>query len=45
MGRLVLKVRLQPRSRVIGFGKGSVYVVRRDDEDLEYLERYRLPAP
>jgi hypothetical protein len=40
-GKIVRKVNLNPKSRVIGFGKGTVYVVRVDEEDLEYLERYR----
>ena len=35
------KVSLNPNSRVIGFGKGTVYVVRTDDDDLQYLERYK----
>jgi hypothetical protein len=37
-------VQLRPRSRVIGFGRYNVYVIRQDDDDLEYLERYVLPA-
>ncbi len=42
-GALVTKVTLNPRSRVIGFGQGTVYVVRTDEDDLQYLERYRKP--
>ena len=42
-GRLVQKVRLAPRSHVVGFGSGAVYVVRMDDDDLQYLQRYPLP--
>ena len=34
------RVVLQPRSRVVGFGQSSVYIVRRDNDDLEHLERY-----
>jgi hypothetical protein len=30
-------------SRLVGFGRNTVYVVRRDADDLEYLQRYRLP--
>jgi hypothetical protein len=41
-GRLTAKVMLRPRSRVVGFGAGTVYVVRRDADDLQYLEQYRL---
>ena len=40
-GRLVGSVALRPRSRVAGFGKGTVYVVRTDEDDLQYLERYK----
>lgn len=40
-GRLVRVVTLRPRSRVAGFGKGAVYVVRSDEDDLQYLERFR----
>lgn len=39
-GILVRKVTLNPRSRVVGFGAGTVYVMRMDDDDLQYLERY-----
>lgn len=40
-GALVRKVTLRPESTVIGFGKGTVYVVRTDEDDLQYLERFR----
>jgi len=40
-GKLVRHVTLNPKSAVRGFGKGTVYVVRTDDDDLQYLERYR----
>lgn len=36
-GRVILPV----GQRVIAFGRGTVYVVRRDADDLQYLERYR----
>ncbi len=32
---------LRARSRIVGFGDGVIYVARRDDDDLEHLERYR----
>lgn len=41
-GKLVKQVRLPARTRLVAFGKGVVYLVRRDADDLEYLERYRL---
>ena len=40
-GRLTGRATLRPRSRIVGFGRGAVYVVRTDEDDLEYLERYR----
>ena len=42
-GRLSRQITLRPRSRVVGFGKGTVYVTRSDEDDLQYLERYRRP--
>jgi hypothetical protein len=42
-GVLVKQVVLNPRSRVVGFGRGSVYVTRSDEDDLQYLERYSRP--
>ena len=43
-GRLVGQVSLNPRSIVLGFGRGTLYVARKDEDDLMYLERYRWPA-
>jgi hypothetical protein len=45
VGSLVRKVKLNPNSRVIGFGKGVVYVVRTDEYDLQYLQRFQKPLP
>ncbi|MHB1225757.1 MAG: NHL repeat-containing protein [Gemmatimonadaceae bacterium] len=42
-GRLVARATLPSASRLVGFGRNSAYVVRKDENDLEYLERYRLP--
>lgn len=41
-GKLVQKVVVPKRTRVIGFGNGVVYMARRDEDDLQYLQRYRL---
>ena len=41
-GRVVEQVKLPQRRRLVGFGTGTVYLVRIDDVDLEYLERYPL---
>jgi len=31
---------LKAQSRIVGFGDGVIYVARRDNDDLEHLERY-----
>ncbi len=38
---LLERVVLPAGSRVVGFGSGAVYVVRNDEFDLQWLERYR----
>jgi hypothetical protein len=43
-GQRIGEVTLRPESRVVGFGRGTVYVVRSDEDDLQYLERYTRPA-
>ena len=42
-GKLVEQVELPPRTKLVGFGARSVYLVRLDDDDLQYLQRYPLP--
>lgn len=39
-GKLVRRVTFPTKTRLVGFGAGTVYVVRTDDDDLQYLERY-----
>jgi hypothetical protein len=41
-GRLVTRVRFPARTSLVGFGKGVLYAVRVDDDDLHYLQRYPL---
>ena len=41
-GKLTARLELPKRSRVVGFGTGTVYVARYDEDDLQYLQRYRL---
>jgi hypothetical protein len=41
-GKLSARVQLPKKSRVVGFGNGTVYVTRSDEDDLQYLQRYRL---
>jgi hypothetical protein len=40
-GRLVRRVDLPAGRRLVGFGKGTLYTVQTDADDLEWLERYR----
>ena len=42
-GALVRKITLEQNSRVVGFGKGTVYVAKSDEDDLQYLQRYKRP--
>lgn len=41
-GKLVSRVALPAKTRVVGFGNGVVYTVRTDEDDLQYLQRFRL---
>lgn len=41
-GQLVRQFVLTADSRVIGFGRASIYLVRRDGDDLEWLQRVPL---
>jgi hypothetical protein len=41
-GRVIGKVALPKNTRLAGFGQGTVYLIRVDDDDLQYLQRYRL---
>jgi hypothetical protein len=42
--QVVARIALPSSRRLVGFGRGVLYLVRIDEVDLEYLERYRLPA-
>jgi hypothetical protein len=42
-GAAVRKVTLNPSSRVVSFGKRTVYVVWTDEDDLQHLQRYSRP--
>ena len=44
MGRVIGQVLLPPSTSLIGFGRGAVYLVRSDDDGLQYLQRYHLPS-
>jgi hypothetical protein len=41
MGRLMQRVTLPKGDQLVGFGNGTVYTVRLDEDDLQYLRRYR----
>jgi hypothetical protein len=41
-GNLVQRVVLPKRSRLVGFGNGAVYIARVDQDDLQYLQKYKL---
>ena len=42
-GTLTGRIALPTGTRLVGFGSGTVYLVRRDADDLEYLQKYKLP--
>ncbi len=42
-GQVAHRVLLQQRARFLGFGRASVYVLRVDDDDLQYVQRFMLP--
>lgn len=42
-GKVAFRVELPERTRVIGFGNGTVYTIRTDEDDLQYLQRHRMP--
>lgn len=42
-GALLAHIELASGESVIGLGRGTVYTVRKDDDDLQYLKRYTLP--
>lgn len=42
-GRRRRSLTLPPDQRIVGFGRGVVFLVRTDEMGLQYLERYRRP--
>jgi hypothetical protein len=44
-GNLATRVVLPKKARLLGFGNGAVYVARVDDDDLQYLTKYRFSMP
>lgn len=43
-GQLIGHVRLPTARRLVAFGADGVYLLRRDELDFEWLERYRMPT-
>jgi hypothetical protein len=42
-GKLVKRVRFPEKVTLLGFGKGVMYALRKDEDDLRYLQKYKLP--
>jgi hypothetical protein len=42
-GKVAMRVEIPAKTRLVGVGNGVIYTVRTDDDDLQYLQRYRLP--
>jgi hypothetical protein len=40
-GKLLSRVVLPKKTRLLGFGAGTVYLARSDEDDLQYIQRYR----
>ena len=43
-GKVFERVELPPRTKLVGFGAKTLYIVRLDDDDLQYLQRHPLPT-
>lgn len=41
-GKVVMKVELPKGARLVGVGNGVVYATRTDEDDLQYLQRFRV---
>lgn len=41
-GKVAMKVELPKGARLVGVGNGVVYVTRTDEDDLQYLQRFRV---
>jgi hypothetical protein len=44
-GNIAQKVVLPKRARLLGFGNGAIYVARLDEDDLQYIQKYRFTMP
>lgn len=43
-GALLAHIQLAPGESLAGIGRGTVYTIRMDEDDLQYLRRYQLPV-
>ena len=43
-GKLTRRIAMPRGTRLLGFGAGTVYAYRMDEDDLVYLQRYRIDA-
>ena len=44
-GRLIARATMPRGSRLLGFGRGVVYLSRMDEDDLVYIQRWKLDTP
>jgi hypothetical protein len=44
-GNVVQRVVLPKRHRLLGFGNSAIYLARLDEDDLQYLQKYRFTMP
>ncbi len=42
-GALIAHLKLAPKEKLVGLGRGTAYTVRTDSDDLQHLRRYTLP--
>ena len=42
-GAVTMRVALPPKTRIVGLGNGTIYTIRTDEDDLQYLQRFRMP--
>jgi hypothetical protein len=44
-GNVIQRVVLPAKARLLGFGNGSVYIARVDEDDLQYIQKHRFAMP
>jgi hypothetical protein len=43
-GKLVFQVAFPARTFLAGFGANAIYAVQLDEDEVQHLQRFRLPA-